>query len=135
MTMTTRASALLTIFLLSTPAEAQDLQITGYYEHTLNVDYSKKTDEQIMDASKLRLDFASGIPGGLSFNGNMNYIVYHGEISRNISPFLPPSMQNVFSQLGIPAGPDDQAPEGGRFAAKEIVVDLVAGSITVEVEP
>ncbi len=106
MTMTARASilsALLAMLLLAAPAGAQELQITGYYEHTLNADYSKDTDELIMDASKLRLDFASGIPGGLSFNGNMNYIVYHGEISRNITPFLPPSVQTVFNQLGLPA--------------------------------
>jgi hypothetical protein len=56
-----------------------------------------------MDASKVRLDFSSGIPGGLSFNGNMNYIVYHGQISRDIRPFLPPSVRAVFNQWGIPA--------------------------------
>ncbi len=76
------AAALLAVMFLSLPAGAQDLQISGYYEHTLTTDYSKDTNELIMDASKLRLDFSSGIPGGLSFNGNMNYIVYHGEVSR-----------------------------------------------------
>ena len=47
----------------------------------------------------------------------------------------PFSHDGIDGQFGIPTGPDDQAPEGGRFAAKEIVVDLVAGPITVEVEP
>ncbi|MFC1628584.1 hypothetical protein ACFL3H_05670 [Gemmatimonadota bacterium] len=97
------AAALLALLLLAAPVGAQDLQISGYYEHTLNADYSESSKELIMDASKLRLDFASGVPGGLSFNGNMNYIVYHGEISRNITPFLPPSVQAVFTQLGLPA--------------------------------
>jgi len=97
------AAALLAVMFLSLPAGAQDLQISGYYEHTLTTDYSKDTRELIMDASKLRLDFSSGIPGGLSFNGNMNYIVYHSEISRDIRPFLPPSIRSIFNQWGMPA--------------------------------
>ncbi len=91
------------LLLTAAPADAQDLQLAGYYEHTLSTDYSKDTGELIMDASKLRLDFSSGLAGGLSFNGNMNYIVYHSEVSRDIRPFLPPSIRDIFSGAGMPA--------------------------------
>lgn len=95
--------ALLAILFFTLPANAQDLQINGYYEHTFQADYEKRMKELIMDASKLRIDFSSGLAGGLQFNGNINFIVYHGEISRNIAPYLPPSVQDAFNQAGIPA--------------------------------
>ncbi len=85
------------------PAYGQELGIAGYYEHTLQVDYQKEMKELLMDASKLRLDFSSGNGEGLSFNGNLNFIVYHSAVRRDISPYLPPSVSEALDQAGVPA--------------------------------
>lgn len=84
------------------PAYGQDLGIAGYYEHTLQVDYQKEIKEILMDASKLRLDFSSSSAEGLSFNGNLNFIVYHSAVRRDISPFLPPSVSSELQQAEFP---------------------------------
>ena len=83
------------------PAYGQEVEITGYYEHTLQVDYHKETKELIMDASKLRIDFDSGAGGGLSFTGNVNFIVYHSAMSRDISPYLPPSVRAELGETAV----------------------------------
>ncbi len=84
------------------PARAQ-VDITGYYEHTLQADYHADVKETVMDASKLRVDFSTGMGGGLLFDGNVNFIVYHGAVSRDIRPFLPPSVRAELAAAGIPA--------------------------------
>lgn len=95
--------ALLGILFLIRKTYGQEVQLSGYYEHTLQADYEKRMKEFLMDASKLRLDFSSGGEGGLQFNGNLNFIVYHGRIERDITPFMPPSMRDLFSSNNIPA--------------------------------
>ncbi len=84
------------------PARAQ-VDLGGYYEHTLQADYHPDVKETVMDASKLRVDFSSGLAGGLLFTGNLNFIVYHGRVSRDIRPFLPPSVRAELEAEGIPA--------------------------------
>jgi len=105
----TKSSAVLSILILALPGvlcphggiRAQ-ISLSGYYEHTLNVDYAKRTAEQLLDASKLRLDFRTEAGAGLSFDGNLNFIVYHGAVERDISPFLPPSVVQELQAAGIP---------------------------------
>jgi hypothetical protein len=82
---------------------AQGVSITGYYENTLQVDYTRDTKEQLLDASKLRLDLTSNAGNGLTFTGNVNWIVYHGEIVRDLAPYLPERVGSVLSAAGVPA--------------------------------
>ncbi len=85
------------VFFMAIPLWAADLELSGYYEHTLQVDVSDVSDEQIIDASKLRVDFFSG--GGkseLEFRANVNFIVYHSDILYDVSPYLP---ENIVQQL------------------------------------
>ncbi len=89
---------LLGLLFLTRPASAQEVEISGYYEHTFQVDYTEKMKDLLMDASKLRIDFASGLGEGLQFNGNINLIVYHKAIWRDITPFLPPSVADSLEQ-------------------------------------
>jgi hypothetical protein len=88
--------------LLSPDGTGAQIAWSGYYEHTLNVDHSKATGEQLLDASKVRLDFRTEAGAGISFDGNFNLIVYHGVVARDISPFLPPSVVQEFISSGIP---------------------------------
>jgi len=96
------ALAIACALLWRSPARAQ-VDLAGYYEHTLQMDYHGDVKETVMDASKLRLDLSSGLGGGLLFDGNLNFIVYHGAVSRDIRPFLPPSVRAELAAAGIPA--------------------------------
>jgi len=74
-------------------------EISGYYEHNLQGVYSEESEEIILDASKLRLDFSSG--GGdneLEFRGSINFIQYHSQVQYDIRPFLP---ESISQQLPI----------------------------------
>ena len=78
--------SLIAVFLITIPLWAADLELSGYYEHTLQVDVSEVSDEQILDASKLRVDFFSG--GGkdeLELRANFNNNVYHSDILYDFS--------------------------------------------------
>ena len=67
---------------VSQPLAGQGVEITGYFEHTLQIDYASDVKEQLIDASKLRIDFANAPLEGLEFRANVNLIVYHGTTSR-----------------------------------------------------
>ncbi|UCG87147.1 MAG: hypothetical protein JSW71_00960 [Gemmatimonadota bacterium] len=84
------------------PAMAQPLDFSGYYENTLQLDYTAATKLQVLDASKLRLDAGLLITRGLEVRGNVNLIVSLGQLQRNISPYLPPSVARELQAAGIP---------------------------------
>ncbi|MDP8205148.1 MAG: hypothetical protein P9L92_00655 [Candidatus Electryonea clarkiae] len=91
------------VFMFAPIIFASDLEISGYYENTLQGDYTDDNSEAILDASKLRLDFSSG--GGkneLQFKGNINFIANHGPVSRDISPFLPATVTDSLDSMGLP---------------------------------
>ena len=76
------------LLLLNIQALAIDL--TGYYENTLMPEYSDRAEERLIDASKLRLEFATGgADNELEFKGNVNFIAYHSDITIDVSPYLP----------------------------------------------
>lgn len=82
---------------------AADIQINGYYEHTFQVDYTEEVEEAMLDASKLRLDFDTGKSSDqLRFKGNVNFLVYHGPITRDVRPYLPKSIVNQMEQFDVP---------------------------------
>ncbi|GBE30828.1 hypothetical protein BMS3Bbin04_01864 [bacterium BMS3Bbin04] len=101
--MTTRFLTLL-LLLIAVSALAQP-DISGYYEHTFQLDYTDQTDENILDASKLRVDLQSGgADGELEFRGNVNIVYYHSDISFDASPYLPAEIVAALNRFG--ATPD-----------------------------
>jgi hypothetical protein len=81
---------------------SQALDISGYYENTLQVDYTADTKEQLLNASKLRLDFSSSVPGGFEFVGNVNLIVNVGALERDIRAYIPDSAARELEASGAP---------------------------------
>jgi hypothetical protein len=82
---------------------AQEVEITGYVEHTLQIDYTSGVQEQLIDASKLRIDFANASIGGLEFRANINLIANHGKIEYDLSGYLPEAVVADLVAAGIPA--------------------------------
>jgi len=92
---------LLLTSLLILPVGAQ-VDISGYYENTLQVEYGDETDELLLDTSKLRLDFEAG--GGeeeLLFTGNINGITRHTAASLDVSAYLPEAVAAELESVGI----------------------------------
>ncbi len=81
---------------------AQEVDITGYVEHTFQIDYSKEVQEQIIDASKLRVDFTNASVDGLEFRANVNFIVNHAKIEYDLSGYLPEAVVADLAAAGIP---------------------------------
>ncbi|KPJ92523.1 MAG: hypothetical protein AMS18_07230 [Gemmatimonas sp. SG8_17] len=82
------------------PVSAQTLDISGYFENTLQIDYTAQTKEQLLNAAKLRLDFSSSVSNGLEFTGNINFIVNVGAIERDIRPYLPDAAALALESAG-----------------------------------
>ena len=83
------------------PVGAQ-VEISGYYENTLQVEYGDETDELLLDTSKLRLDFEAG--GGedeLLFTGNINGITRHTAAKLDVSSYLPETVAAELESVGI----------------------------------
>ncbi len=92
------------LLILLIPGLATGLDISGYYENTLIPEYSDRADEHLMDASKLRLDFAAGgADNELEFKGNVNFIAYHSDIFYDVTPYLPESVGDSLRVWDIPA--------------------------------
>jgi hypothetical protein len=83
-------------------AVAQQLDVSGYFENTLQVDYTATTKMQALDASKLRLDGGLLIGRGLEVRGNVNLIFSFGQLQRSIAPYLPPSVIRELEAAGLP---------------------------------
>ena len=99
------ACAAVMVLAAATPARlaAQEVDITGYVEHTLQIDYTSAAKEQLIDASKLRLDFANASIGGLEFRANINMIVNHGTIEYDLNGYLPDAVLADLARAGVPA--------------------------------
>ena len=85
------------------PIRAQEVDISGYVEHTLQIDYNSTVKEQILDATKLRIDFANSAVDGLELRANVNLIANHGTVDYDISGFLPDVVVADLAANGIPA--------------------------------
>jgi len=84
------------LIVLFMPLSISAIEISGYYENTLIPEYSDRTDDHLLDASKLRLDFNTG--GGdneLEFTGNVNFIAYHTDVTFDLTPYLPESIADT----------------------------------------
>ncbi|NQU05329.1 MAG: hypothetical protein HQ568_04485 [Calditrichaeota bacterium] len=93
----------LSLYILLLPVYVMAVDISGYYENTLLPEYSDRTDEGILDASKLRLDFRTGGSGNeLEFKGNINVIAYHTDVNLDITPYLPEIVADTLADRGIP---------------------------------
>jgi hypothetical protein len=91
---------ILVILLTASVASAQP-DISGYYEHTFQTDYTDELGESILDASKLRLELQAG--GGeseLEFRGNVNFIYYHSDILYDASAYLPEEIADMLARFG-----------------------------------
>lgn len=79
-------------------------EISGYYEHTFQADYEERAGETLLDASKVRLELQSGgDDGSVEFRGNINVIRYHGDISYDVTPYLPDEIVRTLRLHRIPA--------------------------------
>jgi len=87
---------------LTHPGVAQQLDFSGYYENTLQLDYTATTKLQVLDASKLRLDGSLLIARGFEVRGNVNLIAFLGRLQRSITPYLPPSVARELQGAGLP---------------------------------
>lgn len=81
---------------------AQSIDISGYYENTLQLDYTATTDEQLLNTSKLRLDFSSSLPEGFQFTGNVNLVASVGSLTRDLLAYLPDSVARELVLSGVP---------------------------------
>ncbi len=99
------ASASAAVLALCYPAitAAQEVDITGYVEHTLQINYTSSVKEQLIDASKLRIDFANSSVDGLEFRANINMIVNHATIAYDVSGYLPDAVVADLALAGVPA--------------------------------
>ena len=79
---------------------AQTVEVSGYFENTLQIDYTAQTKEQLLYAAKLRLDLSTSISDGLEFTGNINFIVNVGAIERDITPYLPDAAARALESTG-----------------------------------
>ncbi len=85
------------------PVFSQEVDISGYVEHTFQIDYHSTVKEQLVDASKLRVDFANSSADGLELRANINLIANHGTVEYDISGFLPDAVLADLAAAGIPA--------------------------------
>jgi len=100
--MKTVAKLLLLAALVPTSLRAQEVDITGYVEHTFQIDYESSVKEQLIDASKLRLDFSNASIDGLEFRANINLIVNHGALEYDASNYLPEAVVAELAAAGVP---------------------------------
>lgn len=92
---------LLTVLVVPSAALAQ-LDVSGYYEHSLQVDAVEDREATLLHGSKLRLDLAAGLEQGeLAFRGNLNAIRLHPPVEVDLSPYLPKAVVDQLSLLGI----------------------------------
>ena len=96
------AAATVGALLSGQPAAGQIVELTGYYENTLQADYTSETKVQLLDASKVRLDFDGFIADGLDVTGNVNFILSLGAIDRHLGPYLPSSVMDELEAAGVP---------------------------------
>ena len=76
-------------------------ELSGYYENTFQIDQPKHGGENVLSASKLRLDFsAGGQDDELEFRGNVNFLYYHSDPVINTEPYLPPEVVREMRTLG-----------------------------------
>lgn len=83
-------------------AHGQSLRFSGYYENTLQIDYTAASREQLLNASKLRLDLSTSLTGGFEFRGNVNIIVNVGALQRDLTAYLPESVASYLHSIGAP---------------------------------
>jgi hypothetical protein len=88
--------------LLVASASAQEVDFSGYYENTFQIDYTTETKAQLLDASKVRFEWGGVLLPDLEFAGNVNLILSVGETDRNLSPYLPDAVGEQLEVLGVP---------------------------------
>jgi hypothetical protein len=113
---------------LARPATAQQLDVSGYYENMLQLDYVANSKLQALDASKFRLDGALLIGRVLEVRGNVNFIFSLGQLRRSIAPYLPPSVADALQAAGIP---DTVEVDRARLFVDNLFVTWVPGSLRI----
>jgi hypothetical protein len=81
----------------------QSVDVSGYYENTSQIDYTGQTGEQLLNSSKLRLDFSTSLSDGFELVGNVNLIANVGALTRDLIAYLPDSVARELERLGVPA--------------------------------
>jgi hypothetical protein len=110
------------------PAAGQIVQLTGYYENTLQADYASETKVQLLDASKVRVDFDGFITDGLDLNGNVNFILSLGATDRHLNPYLPRSVMDELEAAGVP---DTFSLDRARLYVDNLFVTWTPGAMRI----
>ena len=113
-----RWSATILLWLLTFPGAAfgQQVDISGYYEHTLQILRERGSKADLIDASKLRVDLSSGLGSSIEFRGNVNFLAYHSDVEQDIVPYLPDAVVRDLEAAGFPTA-DPPARSGGFTAS------------------
>ena len=94
---------LLTAFTSPRTTCAAGIELSGYYENTLQGSYTEEIDPQILNANKLRLDFGSGFAEQeIELKADLVAIAYSGARTFDIEPYLPDAVTAQFRSLGLP---------------------------------
>ncbi|MFC2150204.1 hypothetical protein ACFLQV_01745 [Calditrichota bacterium] len=86
------------------PLTSNAIEISGYYENTLVPEYSDDSRENIIDASKLRIEFSAGNgENELRFDGDVLFTAYHSGIELDLAPYLPQAVSDTLAKWDAPS--------------------------------
>ncbi len=125
-----RWSAAILLLALACPgaALAQDVDISGYYEHTLQLLRGKGGKTDLIDASKLRVDLSSGLGSSIEFRANVNFLAYHSDLEQDIAPYLPDAVVRDLEAAGFPT---TYTMEGSRTWLDNAFLSWTSGGLSV----
>lgn len=88
---------ILTAIMIAVEANAQDLEITGYYENQF---FPQELNDKVIfqDYNKLRLDLSVLIGENVSFNADYIYRIFHGAAEFNFFDFVPEGVVLSYAQ-------------------------------------
>ncbi len=123
-----RATLLLLLLAFPGAALAQDVDISGYYEHTLQLLRGKGGKADLIDASKLRVDLYSGLESSIEFRANVNFLAYHSDVEQDIAPYLPDAVVRDLEAVGLPT---TYTMEGSRTWLDNAFLSWTSGGFSV----
>ena len=113
---------------MSETALGQQVDLSGYYEHTLQLLRGKGSGADLIDASKLRVDLFSGVGSSIEFRGNVNFLAYHSDLEQELGPYLPDAVVEGLESMGFPT---TYTQEGTRIWLDNAFLSWTSGGFSV----